>query len=53
LKITISHFNEFIASNCATRANSMSQKNAEDLAAYFLIGWDSGHLPSYGATKPM
>jgi hypothetical protein len=53
LKITVSYFNEFIASNCATRANFMSRKNAEDLAAYFLIGWDLGHSPSFALQRAL
>ena len=36
-KITISHFDEMIASKSATRANFISQKNAEDLASDFFI----------------
>jgi len=32
LKISISHFDEMITSECATRANFISQKNAKDLA---------------------
>ena len=47
LKVSISHFDEIVASKCATRANIISQKNAEDLAPDFFIRWHLSHLLSF------
>ena len=47
LKISISHFAKVIASECATRANFVSQKNAKDLAPNFFIRWHLAHLLSF------
>ena len=46
LKVSISHFDEMIASKCATRANFISRENAKDLASDFFIRWHLGHLLS-------
>jgi hypothetical protein len=47
LKISISYFDEIIASKCAARANFISRKNAKDLASDFFIRWYLGHLLSF------